>query len=172
MLFIHPTNVNAHVFHCTSVSMFGDRVSLQTTQYSIHARYYFSKTQNVLNPWPRGIWIKNGGPAFHPVVYFILTLVLDNAVVTYKVLWRSFITKIKLNTLYPKSSGGLSVTRVPRGRCHMPHVARSRCDGLLVPRSTGSVQVSENNLAFLFLHQGTCLSYSVVVEWVLVVNRT
>lgn len=90
MLFIYPRRVSAHTFHCSNVRVFGDRALLQTTRdvtwYSIHAQYFLTNTQDVPDPWACGIWVKNGGPAFHPVVYLILTLVLDDAVVTYKVL--------------------------------------------------------------------------------------
>lgn len=65
-------------------------------EYSGHARYYFSKTQNILNPGACGIWIKEGGPAFYPVVHFILTLALDISVVTYKVLWGGFTAGLNL----------------------------------------------------------------------------
>lgn len=138
--------------HGRNMSVFNDQVLFQNLLGILRG---IQSMHNIsfLKPkifWILQIWIENGRPAFYPVAYSTLTLVLDISVVTHKVLWGGFIAETKLNTL---SSGRVRVgcvTTVPCVQCYvvLSQVMQLHHDHLLLHRNTGSIKLSGNNLVF------------------------
>lgn len=133
--------------HGRNTSVLNDQVLFENLLWLLHGAQSMHDIP-FLKPkrfWTLPIRIENGRPAFYPVAYITLTLVLDISVVTHKVLWGSFIAETKLNT---PCSGSMRVGCVTTVPCVGSHVVLSHRDHLLWHRNTGSIKSSGSSLVF------------------------